>query len=146
MYDIIIGFLLSSVKYLLGVGYIMARIHNPFLAISVSVAGSVSGVFFFTFLGRQTQILLQNKFGNKTKRFSTTNRLIIKLKTKGGIVAVAALTPILLSIPIGCIASVLLFRSRGRTIKYIIASIMLWTLFFFGSKYLLSLNLKNIFS
>jgi len=51
MYSYIIIFLLSSVKYVLGVGYALVVLDNTLTAITMVLLGSVTGVFVFTLGG-----------------------------------------------------------------------------------------------
>lgn len=69
----------------------------------------------------------------RTKKiFTKRNRLIIRTIQKYGIVGVAAITPPLLSIPVGCFIlarlNVRFFNNSSKIIIYLTASILIWAL------------------
>jgi hypothetical protein len=57
---------------------------------------------------------------------------------------IALLTPIVLSIPIGCIAAVIIYGSRKKVVIYMIASVLAWSIMLFGGKQFFGLNLDAI--
>jgi hypothetical protein len=51
---------------------------------------------------------------------------IIKAAKKYGVYGIAAITPILLSIPIGTIIALRLFPEKRKTVPVIISSVVIW--------------------
>jgi len=72
------------------------------------------------------------------------NRIIVRLKRSGGLPVIAILTPIFLSIPVGCIASAIIYKDRKKVLTFMIVSVLLWTIVLFGARELFGLNLKEL--
>ena len=144
MYNYFIIFFLSAVKYVIGVGYALTWVDNIALAFSTVLLGSVTGVFVFTLGGYTLMAYLRQRYKWKKKVFTKVNRLIIKFKKSGGLPIIAVLTPVLFSIPVGCIAAVLIYDNRKKVISYMLVSVVFWTIVLFGSKLMFGLNLKEI--
>ena len=144
MHNYIIIFLLSTVKYVLGVGYSIALVDNIIASFTVTILGSITGVYVFTFGGYRILTFLRHNYSLKKRVFTRTNRLIINFKKKGGLPLIALLTPIVLSIPIGCIAAVIIYGNRRKVVIYMVVSVLAWSILLFGGKQFFGLNLDAI--
>ncbi len=89
--------------------------------------GGIVGVLFFTYLWHNILIFWNNKirplFRKNTtqkKRFTPGTRRFIKIKNAYGFFGIAALNPIIISIPI---STLLVVKFYGRNIKYLIGLI-----------------------
>lgn len=111
-------------------------------------AGGVCGSFAFGYLSEEILILwerlMKKLFPNKKKPkvFTKTNRLIVRTKKYFGIIGIAFISPLFLSIPLGSFVAVRLFRDRHKTVLYMSLSSVLWTiiLYFFYNGFLESLS------
>ncbi len=63
----------------------------------------------------------------KKRIFTKRNRRIVKLKVKYGLLGVALLTPILLSIPIGTFVATKIINNKKKIILYMSISVLLWS-------------------
>ena len=58
--------------------------------------------------------------------FTNFNRFVVRVKRGHGLQGLAALTPILLSIPIGTIIAAKYFRHDRRTLPTLLSSVLIW--------------------
>ncbi len=123
-------FFLSTVKFLLGVSAALAHNFSFWEFVLFTTSGGVTGVLFFYFFGTFLFSFLRKKGFLKSKKekkkFSYKNRKIISIKNKYGPIGIAFLTPIVLSIPVGCIISSRYFSNNKLMLYYLIASVYFW--------------------
>jgi membrane protein YqaA with SNARE-associated domain len=101
--------------------------------------GGVTGSFVFGYLSEEIIILwnrlMKKLYPNrkKAKVFTRTNRLVVRTKKYFGIMGIAFISPLFLSIPFGSFVAIQLFRDRHKTVLYISISSIMWTviLYFF---------------
>ena len=98
---------------------------------------SCSGAFFstviFTYLSDGI-IKWWNKLKDKwitkkgpKKHFTKSNRRIIKIKNRFGLIGIAVLTPVLLSIPLGAFLAERFYKDKKKVIIYITISCVFWS-------------------
>lgn len=102
----------------------------------VSNIGGIGGTIFYTYLSaaiikwwdnfKHRRNLFQNK-----KIFTKRNRRIIRIKNKFGLTGIAALTPILLSIPLGAFLGERFYKKKSKVILHISAWTVLWSVVFY---------------
>lgn len=63
------------------------------------------------------------------RRFTRRNRFIIKLVRKYGLLGIVALTPVLLSIPVGTFIATRYYSSSRYLLVYLSGSVLFWSLF-----------------
>ncbi len=73
---------------------------------------------------RMNAVLLGRRRGRRS--FTRTNKLIVKVKRNQGLHGLAALTPVLISIPIGTILAARYFRNDKRTLPILFSSVLVW--------------------
>lgn len=137
------AFLWSTVKYTVGVAVAFTGFHNPLWGFLFTFMGAAVGIVFFTYV----ELWLEDHFNRwfKAKKvFSKTSRRLVRMKQRGGLALVALLTPVILSIPVGCLLATAFVHSRKKIIVYQLASIMLWGLLFFGLQGLFGFNLMDL--
>ncbi len=69
------------------------------------------------------------------RKFTSRNKLIVKIRRRYGMWGIIVLSPILLSLPIGALLGTKYFRNRNSFIPYMILSISVWgiiSMAFFG--------------
>ena len=136
-WEIFSVFLLSTVKFVFG-GVPLALTYNFsfFESVTVTSIGGFTGCIFFVFLSETLIINYRHRIANKLhlakrstpeKIFTKKKRFIIKVKTRFGLVGIAALTPLLLSIPLGCFVAVRYFKHKQRVLIYMFTSVFLWS-------------------
>jgi hypothetical protein len=133
--------LLASVKYLFAaIPLLMANTHW-FLGMLLCAIGGTIGVIVFTFLGEQITLFFQKKnlFISTFKR----KRKFINLKNGYGLIGIALISPIGISIPLGCIISVAISNDRKKVMLYQLASVFFWSILLFGCKGLFNFDLSQ---
>ncbi len=150
-------FLLSSVKFIFAFP-LAYSLHFSFLqTVIITTLGGIGGVMFFIFLWERIINLyfklihvylnrfpktkmqlktLSNNFSNLFKRSNKNNvsykrkRKYIKLKNNVGIIGLAILTPLILSIPIGTFITVRFYGRSLIVIMTLSVSIIFFSLLF----------------
>ena len=136
-WEIFSVFLLSTVKFVFG-GVPLALTYNFsfFESVTVTSIGGFTGCILFVFLSEKLILNYRHRIANKlhltkkstTKKvFTKKKRFIIKVKTRFGLTGISALTPLLLSIPLGCFVAVRYFKNKQRVLIYMFTSVFLWS-------------------
>lgn len=135
LWKIISVFLLSAIKF--GLGGVPAAVFAKFSffkSITITCAGGITGTIVFTYISdwiikgyrKAKEKIRELKTEKKTKRkFTTTNRIIVKVKQKLGLIGIAIITPLILSIPLGCFIAVRYYENKQRVITYMSVSIII---------------------
>lgn len=127
---IISVFLLSAVKF--GIGGVPAAVfaNFPFFkAMLITISGGLTGVVVFTFFSDILDHKLRHLFPKKKnkKKFTLTNKLIVYTKKYFGLVGIATITPLILSIPLGVFIAIRLYHhEKNKIIRYMFVSITVW--------------------
>lgn len=126
--------LLSSVKFSLGgvplaLGYQLSF----FTAVLATSIGGILGVVIFTYLSefliRTGKKIKKNRNEVKPKRkFTLTNKFIIRTKRILGLWGISLLTPLLLSIPLGVFVAVKYFKNRNLIMLYMTLFVVFWSM------------------
>ncbi len=124
-------FLLSAVKF--GLGGVPAAVFANFgffKAMLVTISGGMCGVVVFTYLSEWINNRIKKAALNKPKvpkkKFTFTNKLIVRVKKYFGLIGIAAITPILLSIPIGVFLAIRYYKDKGKVIRFMLVAIVGW--------------------
>ncbi len=137
---IITVFIASTIKLgIVGVPMAAAFKFSFLKTLLVCGSGGIFGSVVFGYLSAEVLILwtsLMKKFypnKKKKKRFTKTNRFLVRIKKYFGITGIAIISPLFLSIPVGSFVAVEFFREKHKTVLYMSASAVLWTiiLYFF---------------
>ena len=124
-------FLLSSTKFLFAPSAVAASGFTYFETIVITISGGWFGVLVFYYFGRVVVDLIL-KINTKPKKnksaFTFTNKLIVKTKIKYGIIGLALITPVTISIPVGSILAARYFSRQKLTVPLLLFSIVLWSL------------------
>jgi hypothetical protein len=145
----IIVFLSSTVKFALGSSAVVTG--NMGISGSISnILGGITGILIFTYLGSHIRIWLIKTFPNQFgKRFSRSNRMLVKVRQHSGLAGIAFLTPILLSIPVGVMIALDLTTHKAKIVSSMVVSCIFWSAVFFVPYYAFNINLigwvKNMF-
>jgi uncharacterized membrane protein YuzA (DUF378 family) len=126
--------LLSGTKFLFAPWTTMWTGYNFIETVLITSLGGIAGVLVFyhfgEFMNRKIQEWLnrRKKVRKPKKTFSKRNKLIVKTKITYGLVGLAAITPTLLSIPVGSIIAARLFRQNKLVLPALMASVVIWSL------------------
>ena len=136
-WEIISVFLLSTVKFVFGaVPMALAMGFSFFEAVTVTSLGGITGVILFVTMSDKIIAGLKKRKEKKRKEesiqpkkiFTRKNKIIIWVKKRFGLMGIALLTPLLLSIPIGCFLAVRYFKDKQRILIYMFGSILFWSI------------------
>ena len=125
-----VKFVFGGVPLALGLGF------SFFEAVTVTSLGGFVGVTVFVYTSdkliaylKKRKILKQLENPNllRKKSFTRTNKIIIIVKQRFGLLGISLLTPLLLSIPIGCFLAVRYFNDKQRILIYMFGSILFWS-------------------
>jgi hypothetical protein len=138
---------------LLGLPTEVFAFHFSFL--KVLLIGVTSGFFgsaVSAFLSEELILLsgyLMKKFfpNRKKKRITRTNRFLIKAKRYFGVVGIAAISPVIISIPFGTFLAIRFFghKNRNKTILLTTISTALWTVALYAIYHKFYYHLINYF-
>ena len=147
----------SSLLVLLGstfkfsMGSLTAVFYNLGLAGSLAnIIGGTIGIVLFTYLGDFIQAYCIKKFPNQFgRKFSRSNRFLVRVKQKFGLGGIAAFTPIILSIPVGVLFALALTVDKKKVMFSMMISMLFWATIIFLPYFLFNINifewLKNLF-
>ena len=135
-FEILGIFWLSAIKFgLAGVPTAVFAKFSFFKAITVTSCGGFTGTVVFTYLFdwaiRSAQKMRQKYRKTPRKNFTTTNRFIVKVKQKFGLTGLAIITPLILSIPLGCFVAVRYFENKRKIVTYMFVSIFTQSIILF---------------
>jgi len=144
-------FLIASVKYFWATPYSFGMKLNALETLFFMELGGILGFlffyYFFGFVFRElkllwpvvynfTPILFKVRFEMWVKRqrakrinarkFTTRNKIIVKMRKRYGMWGLVILSPIILSIPVGALLGNKYFRHNHHFIPYMILSIVVW--------------------
>ena len=119
----------SGVKFFLAPSTAIISGYTFLETILITTAGGIGGVITFFYFGEFMQYLFRRRKSKKEKKkFTRFNRYIIKVKSTYGLVGLALLTPCLLSIPLGALLAARYFDDDKRTLPFLLASVVIWSL------------------
>ena len=140
----ILVFLGSIVKF--SMGSLTAIAANLGLGGSLAnIIGGIIGIVMFTYLGGYMQDYLVAKFPKRFgRRFTTSNRFLVRIKQKFGLGGIAALTPIVLSIPVGVLFALALTQDKKKIMVSMLVSMFFWATVLFLPYFLFDINLVGL--
>lgn len=127
---ILIVISLSGFKFLIAIPLSAYQYDFNFIQTLIfSIVGGVIGVFLFSALSNKINKLFPKKNKVKrTKKRGIKEAITIKTARKYGVYGIAAITPILLSIPIGTLIALRFFPEKKKTIPILMSSVVIWSL------------------
>ena len=141
--QIIFVAIISSVKFVTAAPVALAYGLNYIQTLGITAVGGIVGVFFFFYLSQWLIAKIsayKNKlyflFGvnagepKKRKVFNWRNRMIVKVVRNFGLIGIAAITPALLSIPLGTFIAARYFRNHRKVVAYLCVSVIFWAFVF----------------
>lgn len=136
--------ILSGVKFLFAVLPLLAQSHREwYWDLLIVATGGVLGVFAFTYLGAFISKYLSRYHFFKIK-YPKLKRFI-QIKNTYGLIGIALLSPIIISIPVGCIISASFEHNKHKILTYQIASVLFWSILLFGLKGIFHIDLSKEF-
>jgi len=134
---------LSIIKYLIGVTFAL-KVLNPIEGFLSTTIGSGISVLIYVYGGteltryfRERKIRRQGEKYVKPLVFTKKNRFLVKIRKNGGLPLVAFLSPVVISLTVGCLLAITFIHNRPKIVTYMIISIFIWGIMIFGGKNLL---------
>ena len=139
-------FLLSAVKFgLVGVPTAVFAKWSFFKVLTVTISGGMTGTVVFTFISeglifsyKTVKKKIEGPVHKPKKKFTLTNKIIVRVKHRLGLTGIAILAPSILSIPLGVFLGVRYFKNKFKVISYMCVSIIAWAVilyFFYNNIY-----------
>jgi len=124
-------FLIGSTKWAVAAGWIL-NADSPIIASSVALAGGITGIVVYTFFGEKISIWWKSKRKPKPFSINKRKRILVKVKQDYGLAGIALLSPVIISIPVGCIISYSMSEDKFKIMRFQFVSLLIWTLVFLG--------------
>ena len=127
---------MSSFKLMMGIPFALLVYGYSFHeTVMMTSFGGILGVVVFTYFSewiinmwnRFVKRTSTNRHGKKKQIFTRRNRLIVKVKSKFGIMGIAFISPSFITIPVGTFILVRYFRNKKKIIAYESASVVFWS-------------------
>lgn len=107
-----------------------------------NVLGGVIGIVLFTYLGSYIQDYFVKKYPQYfNRKFTPTNRFMVKVKQKFGLGGIAVITPVLLSIPVGVLVALTLTHDKRKIMISMIISTLFWAAIIFVPYFVFHINI-----
>lgn len=133
-----------GIKYMFAVPTMIATSHREwYWDMLIAAAGGSWSIFVFTYLGAYISQFL-GKYHLFKLRFKRLKK-IISIKNSYGMWGLAILSPVVFSIPIGCIISSSIEHDKKKIIRYQITSVVLWSILLFGLKGLFGIKVDKLY-
>lgn len=127
--------ILSTVKYIIGASMALYYV-SPLKGFLLTFVGGICGVLVFTWGGFWLRSVVSKiKLYKIPRKEKKSSKLFLWLKKNGNIEIIALLTPVILSIPVGCFLMVSLNFNKLKILIYMVFSLIFWGIIFFGAKY-----------
>lgn len=136
----ILVFLLSAVKFLFAPGTSLTML-TYWETIIVTISGGCVGVCFFYFGAgwlfrraeekrrKQDELLKkQGKFVPR-KKFTRTNKFVVRIKRRFGLIGLSIVTPAIISIPFGSVILARFYPNWKITIPVLFGFVVFWSFF-----------------
>lgn len=131
-------FVVSHVKYMLGVALAMG-LGPDMSGVWVAAIGAASGTVLWVHAGGVAHRLGRRWIGSKRPRriVTRTRRMLVRLKRRRALWAIALLTPVLLSMPVGCALALSVEPRPRRVVLAVWAAVLAWSVALVGVRALL---------
>jgi hypothetical protein len=135
--------LIASVKFLLA-PFEAERYNMSFWeSFLYTTGGGTMGIFVFYYAGQLisewwkrnmakiksfvTRRPITDFTGENRRVMTRKNKIIVRVKNKFGLAGIAFVTPCIISIPIGTLVAVAIYRKRKPVILYLMVSLIFWS-------------------
>jgi len=144
--------LYSSILILFGsiikfsMGALTAIAYNLGLEGSLAnIIGGIIGIVLFTYMGSFIQDYFVRKYPWYFKRrFTASNRFLVRVKQRFGLNGIALITPVILSIPVGVLVALTLTHNKKRIVVSMVFSLLFWGAIIFVPYLVWHINVVDI--
>jgi hypothetical protein len=127
-------FILSIFKFGFGLFAAVILDANIEHRIFVNLLGGLIGILTYTFFSaiiKHFYLKIRYRY-SKPIKFTKWNRGIIRFKKRFGIIGIAIISPIIITIPIGIVLMLQLTNKKWKIILFMYLSCIMWALIFFS--------------
>jgi hypothetical protein len=125
-------FLLAASKFAVAVGILVSPVTNYsyFESVIMLILGGFTGILFFYFFSNWVNKVLNKLFKKKKEKkvFSKKVRRFINIKNKYGLIGIALITPLVISIPVGSFIASRFFSKNKYTLLFMLGGVLFWAL------------------
>ena len=129
--------LMSAVKYALGVGTALASV-DAYTGFVLTSIGGIFGAIVFVYGGGFLELWVFSHFRKKDKPrkiFTRKNRILVQMRNRGGLLLIAFISPVFISIPVGSLVAVSFIKNKLKIVIYLSISVLIWGVFIFMIKH-----------
>jgi len=123
--------LISTLKHtLVGVPSGFAAGFGMLEVILYTAIGGIAGVFFFMYFAssaKKAYLWYLKKRGKTPRKFTKTNRFIVRIKQRFGLYGLAFITPPLISVPVGAIIAATVYKNKTRAFAFLVGGVLFWS-------------------
>src|ERR1043165_2681696 len=140
----VLVFLGSIVKF--SMGSLTAITANLGLGgLLANIIGGIVGIVLFTYMGSAIQAYVVKKFPHRFgSKFTSSNRFLVRIKRRFGLGGIAALTPIVLSIPVGVLFALSVTHDKKKIMITMLMSMFFWATVLFLPYFLFNINVVDL--
>ena len=142
--------LIASVKFLLAPFEAERYGFNFKDSFLITTGGGIAGIIAFTFIGhaityswKKLKGLFKKKSALEVKskrKFTSSNKLIVRIKMRYGLIGLIITTPSVISIPVGTIVIHHFYRKKVRNVLLLTVSLLVWSVILNGLAQYLQLS------
>lgn len=130
---------------MMGIGLVFTYAYSFFEAMLLTLGGGMLGVFIFS---KFSNLLLKFFLPNKPDKLPKTQmgwrrRTLVKVRSRYGLLGIAFLTPIFLTVPIGTFLANSMTKDKRNVLIYMFISFSFWSVIFNGSFYFLGIDVQK---
>lgn len=135
--------LIASVKFLLAPFEAERYGMSFWTSWIITTGGGIAGIFIFYFAGSfiahwwQHNLAKIKSFftrrpvsdfeGENRKIMTRTNKMMVRIKQRFGLLGIAFVTPCIISIPIGTLVALAFYPRKKKVIPYLLVSLLFWS-------------------
>jgi hypothetical protein len=129
--------LLAATKWMMAAMLVIALDMNFFWSLLLLWGGGMTGVLIYTYLGAMLFSIWRSAFPvpDRRHRINRFKRFIVMVRQRHGLMGIAFLTPIVLTVPGGTIAAAIIEPRRPRMLLYLAIAFAFWALVMCGFSY-----------
>ena len=101
----------------------------PEVILYTAIGGIASVAFFMYFASTMKKVYLWylKKRGKTPRKFTKTNRFIVRVKQRFGLYGLAFITPPIISVPIGSIIVATIYKNKTRAFAFLVGGVLFWS-------------------
>ena len=139
-------FFMAGFKFMVAVFMVLGYNISLWVSVPTCTLGGVFGVALYIFFGELIVNLVKKfRFRKDDRQFhvNKTTRLLVKLKRNHGLLGIAVLTPVFLTVPIGTLAAIAIGYKWQKVLIYMFSAFLFWSSLIFGIYEITGINVHD---